>query len=45
MDPIHPTPAARLVNSTLAPHLDALAAYLSHGRYASSTAKRYLVIM
>jgi len=39
---IHPTPAAWLVNSTLAPHLDALAAYLSHGRYASSTAKRYL---
>jgi len=45
MDPIaslHATPKAWLVNSALAPHLDAFAAHLRHGRYAANTTKGYL---
>jgi integrase/recombinase XerC len=45
MDPIaslHRTPKAWLVNSALAPHLDAFTAHLRHGRYAATTTKGYI---
>ena len=45
MNPIaslHATPKAWLVNSALAPHLDAFAAYLKGGRYAANTTKGYV---
>ena len=45
MDPIaslHRTPKAWLVNSALAPHLDAFAAHLRHGRYAATTTHGYI---
>lgn len=39
---LHPTPQAWLRNSALAPHIDAYAAYLRQGRYASVTTRGYL---
>lgn len=38
---LHPTPNAWLLNSLLAPHIDAFAAHLRHGRYASTTTIKY----
>lgn len=39
---LHATPKSWLVNSTLAPHLDAFAAHLKRGRYATNTSKNYI---
>ena len=36
---LHPTPKAWLVDSSLAPHLDAFVAYVNQGRYAVNTNK------
>ena len=38
---LHPTPKAWLLNSQLAPHIDAFAAHLGRGRYAGSTISKY----
>jgi site-specific recombinase XerD len=40
--PLHPTPNGWLVNSVLAPHVDAFVERLRRGRYAADTAKRYV---
>lgn len=45
MDPtasLHPNPNGWLLNSVLAPHVDAFAEYLRQGRYSASTESRYL---
>jgi len=45
MNPIaslHPTSQAWLRNSALAPHIDAFAAHLESGRYATTTTKSYI---
>jgi hypothetical protein len=45
MDPttsLHPTPQGWLLDSVLAPHAAAYAAYLRRGRYAATTIKGYL---
>jgi site-specific recombinase XerD len=45
MDPttsLHATPQSWLLNSVLAPHAVAFAAYLKRGRYAATTVKGYL---
>lgn len=39
---LHPTHKAWLVNSALAPHIDAFVAHLRRGRYADSTTKSYI---
>lgn len=39
---LHPTAHGWLRNSVLAPHVDAFAAYLKNGRYASTTTHTYL---
>ena len=39
---LHPTPRAWLLNSALAPHLDAFGAHLRRGRYAAGTIKDYV---
>lgn len=39
---LHPTPQAWFRNGALAPHIDAYAAYLRQGRYASITTRGYL---
>jgi integrase/recombinase XerC len=39
---LHPTPRAWLLNSALAPHLDAFAAHFQRGRYAASTIQGYV---
>lgn len=44
MDPfasLHPTPKAWLLNSPLAPHIDAFVAHLRRGRYAGNTTSKY----
>jgi site-specific recombinase XerD len=45
MDPttsLHPTPQGWLLDSVLAPHAAAYAAYLTRGRYAATTVKGYV---
>lgn len=40
--PLHATPKSWLLNSVLAPHVDAFASRLRQGRYSSSTVCKYL---
>ncbi|WP_293604507.1 site-specific integrase [Polaromonas sp. UBA4122] len=42
IDSPHPTSKARLLNSALAPHLDAFSAHFRRGRYATNTTQRYV---
>lgn len=42
IDSLHPTPRAWLRNGALAPQMEAYAAHLRQGRYASGTARGYL---
>lgn len=38
---LHPTPKAWLLNSSLAPHIDAFGEQLRRGRYAGNTIRNY----
>lgn len=40
---LHPNPRGWLLESDLAPHVDAFVDYLRQGRYANNTTRRYLV--